>query len=164
MDIAVSHELSEQALGLPPGTLTWKGPFDPATEPRNTGLRLERSYRVVGASRTAEQSDIIRIDLTPQVSSPDVIDSRFFVTDSLPSGLVLLSEPWRRGLEYDRDLAYPMEVNGQRLTFYSNGRRAFHYFARVLTPGSYAAEPAIIQGQQSRSLVNYSGGQTIEIR
>jgi putative hydrolase of the HAD superfamily len=27
-----THELSERALGLPPGTLTWKGPFDPASD------------------------------------------------------------------------------------------------------------------------------------
>lgn len=26
------HALSEQALGLPAGTLTWRGPFDPATD------------------------------------------------------------------------------------------------------------------------------------
>jgi len=27
-----THDLSEAALGLPPGTLTWRGPFDPATD------------------------------------------------------------------------------------------------------------------------------------
>jgi putative hydrolase of the HAD superfamily len=27
-----THALSEAALGLPPGTLTWRGPFDPATD------------------------------------------------------------------------------------------------------------------------------------
>lgn len=28
-----THPLTEQALGLAPGTLTWRGPFDPATDP-----------------------------------------------------------------------------------------------------------------------------------
>ena len=28
-----THDLSEAALGLPPGTLTWRGPFDPASDP-----------------------------------------------------------------------------------------------------------------------------------
>jgi putative hydrolase of the HAD superfamily len=28
-----THDLSEQALGLAPGTLTWRGPFDPASDP-----------------------------------------------------------------------------------------------------------------------------------
>lgn len=27
-----THDLSEAALGLPPGTLTWRGPFDPQTD------------------------------------------------------------------------------------------------------------------------------------
>ena len=27
-----THDLSEAALGLPPGTLTWRGPFDPETD------------------------------------------------------------------------------------------------------------------------------------
>lgn len=28
-----THDLSERALGLPAGTLTWRGPFDPASDP-----------------------------------------------------------------------------------------------------------------------------------
>ena len=27
-----THDLSEAALGLPPGTLTWRGPFAPETD------------------------------------------------------------------------------------------------------------------------------------
>jgi len=28
-----THDITERALGLAPGTLTWKGPFEPATDP-----------------------------------------------------------------------------------------------------------------------------------
>jgi putative hydrolase of the HAD superfamily len=28
-----THDITERALSLPPGTLTWRGPFDPATDP-----------------------------------------------------------------------------------------------------------------------------------
>lgn len=28
-----THDLTERALGLAPGTLTWRGPFDPSTDP-----------------------------------------------------------------------------------------------------------------------------------
>jgi putative hydrolase of the HAD superfamily len=28
-----THDVTERALGLAPGTLTWKGPFDPSTDP-----------------------------------------------------------------------------------------------------------------------------------
>jgi putative hydrolase of the HAD superfamily len=53
-----THDTTEQALGLPPGTLTWRGPFDPATDPlwrdMQAGRLSERAYwhtraREVGA-------------------------------------------------------------------------------------------------------------------
>ena len=28
-----THDITERALGLPVGTLTWRGPFDPSTDP-----------------------------------------------------------------------------------------------------------------------------------
>lgn len=43
-----THDLSERALGLSPGTLTWRGPFDPATDPLWQGMQAgklsEREY------------------------------------------------------------------------------------------------------------------------
>jgi putative hydrolase of the HAD superfamily len=50
-----THALTEQALGLPPGTLTWRGPFDPSTDPlwqqMQAGTLSERDYWL---ARTAE--------------------------------------------------------------------------------------------------------------
>lgn len=43
-----THDLTERALGLPPGTLTWRGPFDPAGDPlwqaMQAGRISERDY------------------------------------------------------------------------------------------------------------------------
>ncbi|WP_200833948.1 HAD-IA family hydrolase [Tabrizicola flagellatus] len=43
-----THALSEAALGLPPGTLTWRGPFDPASDApwraMQAGEMTERDY------------------------------------------------------------------------------------------------------------------------
>ena len=43
-----THALSEVALGLPPGTLTWRGPFDPASDApwraMQAGEMTERDY------------------------------------------------------------------------------------------------------------------------
>ena len=53
-----THDLTERALGLAPGTLTWRGPFDPETDPlwrrMQAGEISERDYwhtrmREVGA-------------------------------------------------------------------------------------------------------------------
>lgn len=50
-----THALSEQALGLPPGTLTWKGPFDPATDPLWQAMQEDQlSEREYWMTRTRE--------------------------------------------------------------------------------------------------------------
>ena len=37
-----THDLSEKVLGLPPGTLTWRGPFDPASDPLWRDMQADR--------------------------------------------------------------------------------------------------------------------------
>jgi putative hydrolase of the HAD superfamily len=50
-----THDITEQALGLEAGTLTWRGPFDPATDPLWVSMQnreiTERDYWM---TRTAE--------------------------------------------------------------------------------------------------------------
>lgn len=58
-----THELSEQALGLPPGTLTWKGPFDPATDPLWQDMQAEKlSERDYWMARTREVGRLLGED------------------------------------------------------------------------------------------------------
>ena len=51
-----THELSEKALGLAPGTLTWRGPFDPETDATwramQAGEMTERDYWTLRMSET----------------------------------------------------------------------------------------------------------------
>jgi putative hydrolase of the HAD superfamily len=50
-----THELSEKALGMKPGTLTWKGPFDPATDPLWQAMQADQlSERGYWMARTRE--------------------------------------------------------------------------------------------------------------
>lgn len=60
-----THDVTERALGLAPGTLTWKGPFDPATDPlwqrmQNRDI-TERDYWM---ERTRETGRLIGEDWT----------------------------------------------------------------------------------------------------
>jgi len=67
-----THAASERALGLPPGTLTWRGPFDPASDPLWQEMQRdaisERDYwltrtREVGAllgERWEKMEDLVR--------------------------------------------------------------------------------------------------------
>ena len=50
-----THELTETALGLPPGTLTWRGPFDPAGDALWRDMQADRiSERDYWLARTRE--------------------------------------------------------------------------------------------------------------
>jgi putative hydrolase of the HAD superfamily len=55
-----THDLTEAALGLPPGTLTWRGPFDPATDPLWQDMQADRiTERDYWHHRTAEVAALI---------------------------------------------------------------------------------------------------------
>ena len=50
-----THALSEPALGLPPGTLRWRGPFDPAGDPLWRDMQADKiSERDYWMTRTQE--------------------------------------------------------------------------------------------------------------
>ncbi|MFC3118588.1 HAD-IA family hydrolase [Jhaorihella thermophila] len=53
-----THDLTEAALGLPPGTLTWRGPFAPETDPlwqrMQAGEISERDYWRTRASEVGQ--------------------------------------------------------------------------------------------------------------
>lgn len=63
-----THDLTEQALGLAPGTLTWRGPFDVSTDPlwvqMQAGAISERDYWTV---RTREVGGLVGADWTSMV-------------------------------------------------------------------------------------------------
>ncbi|MGS5085597.1 HAD family hydrolase [Hydrogenophaga sp. A37] len=55
-----THPLTEQALGLPPGTLTWKGPFDPSTDPLWQAMQADQlSERDYWMARTREVGRLV---------------------------------------------------------------------------------------------------------
>lgn len=62
-----THDITERALGLPPGTLTWRGPFDPESDPLWRSMQAreitERDYwmtrtREVGRMLGEEWTDM----------------------------------------------------------------------------------------------------------
>lgn len=58
-----THELSEQALGLPRGTLTWRGPFDPSTDPLWQDMQADKlSERDYWLTRTREVGRLLGED------------------------------------------------------------------------------------------------------
>jgi putative hydrolase of the HAD superfamily len=58
-----THELSEAALGLKPGTLNWRGPFDPQTDPLWRAMQADEiSERDYWTTRTREVGRLLGED------------------------------------------------------------------------------------------------------
>jgi len=58
-----THALTEQALGLEPGTLDWRGPFDPASDPLWRAMQADEiSERDYWKTRTSEVGRLIGED------------------------------------------------------------------------------------------------------
>lgn len=55
-----THDITERALGLPAGTLTWRGPFDPAHDPLWREMQADRiSERDYWLARTREVGQLL---------------------------------------------------------------------------------------------------------
>jgi putative hydrolase of the HAD superfamily len=60
-----THDVTERTLGLPAGTLTWRGPFDPATDPLWVSLQArEITERDYWMTRTQEVGALLGEDWT----------------------------------------------------------------------------------------------------
>lgn len=60
-----THAMTEAALGLAPGTLTWRGPFAPETDPLWRDMQADRiSERDYWARRTREVATLVGRDWT----------------------------------------------------------------------------------------------------
>lgn len=55
-----THDLTEKALGLPAGVLTWRGPFDPASDPLWQDMQADKlSERDYWMARTREVGHLV---------------------------------------------------------------------------------------------------------
>lgn len=55
-----THALTEASLGLPTGSLTWRGPFDPATDPLWRDMQADKiTEREYWYARTREMGDLV---------------------------------------------------------------------------------------------------------
>ncbi|TGV93847.1 HAD family phosphatase, partial [Mesorhizobium sp. M2D.F.Ca.ET.145.01.1.1] len=58
-----THALTEQALGLKPGTLQWRGPFDPGSDPLWSAMQADEiSERDYWRTRTREVGRLVGED------------------------------------------------------------------------------------------------------
>jgi putative hydrolase of the HAD superfamily len=77
-----THDLTERALGLAPGTLTWRGPFDPSTDPLWVRMQAqeitERDYwmtrtQEVGALAGRNWTSMMEFVQAARGAEPDLV-------------------------------------------------------------------------------------------
>ena len=134
-------------------TVGWDQPVAPASLEIDRSLSLER--KVLPTSPSPAGS-VVTVVLTPRFGEL-TITGCYRVTDLAPSGLEPLSWAW--GGTHGSEDVTPWVISGQRVIFCASPGSArpprLVYYARVVTPGEYAWEPAVMQaarGPESTAL------------
>ncbi|HJX61668.1 MAG TPA: Ig-like domain-containing protein [Dehalococcoidia bacterium] len=132
----------------------------------DTSISLQREYSAGGGVTTEfVQADVVKVTIRYSLGATP-FDGCYQVTDYLPSGLRLITQPYRRGI-YDTNLWYPYVVEGQKVSFCVTNdpmSKPIVYYARVVSRGEYQAEPAIVQSLRSFEIANLSESATVTIR
>ncbi len=148
---------------------------DPAALKKDGTISVSRAYMVDGKATTSfRDGDIVRVVLTPQISS-QALEGEYQVVDFLPSGLKPITQPYSYGLSLPNDCNaswYPSVIENNALYF--NVYRYFpppncskltiNYFARVVSKGDFGANPALIQSTRDLNVLNISPAAQVEIK
>ena len=111
------------------------------------------------------QADVVKVTIRYSLGATP-FDGCYQVTDYLPSGLRLITQPYRRGIQ-DTNLWYPYLVEGQKVSFCVTNdplSKPIAYYARVVSRGEYQAQPAVVQSLRSAEMANLSESATVAIR
>jgi hypothetical protein len=134
----------------------------------DTSISLQREYSAGGQVTTEfVQADVVKVTIRYSLGATP-FDGCYQVTDYLPSGLRLITQPYRRGIQ-DTNLYlwYPYVVEGQKVSFCVTRdpmSKPIVYYARVVSRGEYQVEPAVIQSLRSFEIANLSEPATVTIR
>jgi hypothetical protein len=140
-------------------------PFDGRSVRADPDATITRTLNGVSAGTLRlTQGDVVRIEILVDLSAK-ALDGCYQVSDLLPSGLRAVARPNDRGIE-DNAVTYPYAIVGQRVSFclYPSAPRSIVYYARVISGGTYTAEPAVVQAQRGPELASLTGRTTVFIR
>lgn len=155
----------ERLAGDPVVSTAWIGDASTAELPATPGLLISRT--VSPAEGTADTIVTVQIGVSFAGSLPT---GCYNVTDLLPSGLApLLAVPgWSDDPDVPRDALAPYATDGQRVSWCVSPdvkrSASLAYRARVVTPGTYRWEPAVIQSTTAPSLGASTPATTYVIR
>jgi hypothetical protein len=166
LDVSAAElaSLQPQALEGAIGIATFfEAAFDPSSVSVDPDISVRRVVDADGGGIALGDVVRVRLDYT---LAPQALDGCYQITDIAPSGL----RPFTNHYNFyqDQEIITPYRIEGQRVTFCvhrgDQQRLPAMYFARVVTPGTYAVEPAIIQSQLSAESFNLTPGETIVVQ
>lgn len=140
---------------------------EPSEFARDDSVGITRNYEIVGDPKRTEfrVNDIIKVTLNFSIneSMPNV---RYHIVDIIPSGMQILGQS--SGFVPYGYLKNPYRIYNQEVHFsyypgtYSTPYRI--YYAKVVTPGQYYADPAKIEVFENPKIANISAEKNIVIK
>ncbi|MBA4336398.1 hypothetical protein C0416_01305 [bacterium] len=148
---------------------------EPSQFKRDDRLKITRSYQIVGDPERSDLhvDDIVKITLNFSVAE-DMQDKSYHVVDVLPSGLQPLAKPTGFVI-YGYYITGPYKIHNQEVHFqYYPGKSAYDYgesvepvktyYAKVIHPGQFYADPAKIEVFENPEIANISDAKNIIIK
>lgn len=136
---------------------------------KDNSLGLTRRYLISNRpTNSFNDGDLVKVELSSSFGG-QALPGLYQVTDYLPSGLRAVTryniEPIQRG----QCIAFPSMIQDQKVVFLDWNPKSTYcpnifYYARVVTKGSYKAEPALIQSTKNLDSLNISSPLQINIK
>ena len=113
--------------------------------------------------------DLVKIELSSSFNGGRALPGLYQITDYLPSGLRAVTKFNIQPIQTGQCISYPSMVEDQKITFLDwNPKSTYcpniYYYARVVTKGSYKAEPALIQATKNLDSLNISSPAQVNIK
>jgi hypothetical protein len=149
---------------------SWREPVKPSAFAKDPDITISRRMTPSGKIGTAA---FVTVDLTVRLGAK-APKGCHLVTDLLPSGLVAVGhlEGWVDPDDEDsapKGVEYPYAQVGQRVSFCAERGKAatvvhLRYFARVVTAGTYAWEPALAESRSVAGRAALTSATVVTIR
>jgi alpha-2-macroglobulin len=136
----------------------YKEEVSPKTIIKDQSLSLGRTYTVNGIpTNRFKEGDLVKVELTPGFG-PGSLYGAYTIVDYLPSGLRPVTEDSHTYYTMYSSRLYPDEINDQKITFvtYQRAKVPIYYYARVVSKGTYKAEPALLESTRNVKSITIS--------
>ena len=136
---------------------------------KDDSLGITRKYYVNGRlTNEFNDGDLVKIELASSFGGR-ALPGLYQVTDYLPSGLRAVTRYNVTPIQTGQCISFASMVEDQKITFLDWNPKSTYcpsifYYARVVTKGSYNAEPALIQSTKNLDSLNISAPAQINIK